>query len=95
MASSCTFRQLATLFGVSESTACDCVHALINVTVDHIMDKVICWPTDDECREISDMYEELNGFHNVIGFLDGTHIPIHKPSERGQDYYNRKDFYSI
>lgn len=27
--------------------------------------------------------------------VDGTHIPIRMPSERGIDYYNRKDFYSV
>ena len=27
--------------------------------------------------------------------LDGTHIKINKPSERGFDYFNRKDYYSV
>ena len=57
----------------------DCVHVLNNVTVDHIMDMVVCWPTDDKCREMSDIYQDRNGFPNIIGFLDGIHISIHKP----------------
>ena len=95
MASSCTYRELATIFGVAESTACDCVRAVITVTVNNLQDRIICWPTQEEKLEISNSYEAQKGFPGVIGFIDGTHIPIRKPSERGQDYYNRKDFYSI
>jgi DDE superfamily endonuclease len=31
----------------------------------------------------------------VIGAVDGTHIPIHKPAEDGNPYYNRKGTTSI
>ena len=95
MASSCTYRQLANFFGVTESTASHCVRALIDLTVGELMDRFICWPNEEECDQISRMYQALKGFPNVVGFIDGTHIPIQKPSERGNDYYNRKDFYSL
>ena len=95
MASSCTYREIATIFGVTESTANHCVRAVINLTVDHLLEKIICWPSEEEQLQVSNMYEADYGFPGVIGFIDGTHIPISRPSERGQDYYNRKDFYSI
>ena len=27
--------------------------------------------------------------------IDSTHIAIRMPAERGVDYYNRKDYYSV
>uniref|UniRef100_UPI0037E7A495 putative nuclease HARBI1 n=1 Tax=Semicossyphus pulcher TaxID=241346 RepID=UPI0037E7A495 len=44
------------------------------------------------------MKEELHriaGFPNVIGCVDGTHIPIRAPSENEGDYVNRKSIHSI
>ncbi|GES83228.1 putative nuclease HARBI1 [Rhizophagus clarus] len=32
---------------------------------------------------------------NVIGAMDGSHIPIHAPSKNGARYVNRKNFHSI
>ena len=95
MASSCTYRELANLFGVSESLASNSVRAIIAVTSDVLLDQFIKWPDAEEAREISRLFEDVHNFPGVIGFIDGTHIPIRKPGERGQDYYNRKDFYSI
>ena len=43
--------------------------------------------------EIRGKYEELNNFPGVVGMIDGSHIPIHMPADRGIDYYNWKDFY--
>ena len=32
---------------------------------------------------------------NCVGAIDGCHISIPKPVEHGEDYWNRKSFYSI
>jgi len=32
---------------------------------------------------------------NVIGVIDGTHVPIHSPSKDGSRFVNRKGFHSI
>ena len=37
----------------------------------------------------------IAGFPNVIGCVDGTHIPIIAPSVDEVDYVNRKSFHSI
>ncbi|XP_051552172.1 putative nuclease HARBI1 [Myxocyprinus asiaticus] len=37
----------------------------------------------------------VSGFPNVIGCIDGTHIPIKVPSVNEGDYVNRKSFHSI
>lgn len=41
------------------------------------------------------MYWDLKGFPGVVGMIDGTHISITKPAERGIDYFNRKDYYLV
>ena len=41
------------------------------------------------------MTENLWGFPQVVGAIDGSHIPILKPIECPSDYYNRKGFYSL
>lgn len=39
-------------------------------------------------------FAQRNGFPDIIGALDGTHIKISKPQMHAQRYFNRKHFYS-
>ena len=95
MASLDRYSSMADRFGMSESTACDAITNLLCFIKDYLMDRLITWPSIDEIREIKDMYMELKNFEGIVGMIDGTHIAIHKPKERGIDYYNRKDYYSV
>jgi hypothetical protein len=95
MASQDKYASLADRFGLSESTACCSVRELLEFMTEYLLNKIIVWPSSDECDEISQLYKELRGFDGVIGMIDGSHIPIQKPEIRGVDYYNRKDFYSV
>ncbi|XP_062610167.1 uncharacterized protein LOC134271947 [Saccostrea cucullata] len=95
MASLDKYAAIADRFGTSESTALYSIHNLITFISDYLLDAVILWPTPTEIQEIKDMYFDLKGFPGIVGFIDGTHISIKRPSDRGFDYYNRKDFYSI
>ena len=40
-------------------------------------------------------FESTRGFPQVVGAIDGTHIPITRPVCNQSDYYNRKGFHSI
>ena len=40
-------------------------------------------------------FEEKFGFPQVIGCIDGTHLPILAPSQNEDIYVNRKNFHSI
>ena len=95
MASLDKYSAIADRFGTSESTASYAIRNLITFVHDYLLDVVILWPTPQEQQEIKDMYFDLKGFPGVIGMIDGTHIAIKKPSLRGIDYFNRKDYYSI
>ena len=52
-------------------------------------------PSESRLREVIQEFEALWGFPQVAGAIDGTHIPILKPTECPSDYYNRNGFYSI
>lgn len=95
MASLDKYAAIADRFGVSESTASYAIRNLISFIHDYLLSIIISWPTPQEQQEMKDMYMDLKNFPGVVGMIDGTHISIKKPSIRGIDYYNRKDYYSI
>lgn len=95
MASLDKFSSLADRFGMAESTACRALHDMLHFIHQYLLDRVIVWPSPQEMTEIKDMYFELKNFTGVVGMIDGSHIQIHQPSERGYDYYNRNSYYSI
>lgn len=95
MASLDKYAAIADRFGVSESTASYAIRNLKSFIHDYLLSIIISWPTPQEQQEMKDMYMDLKKFPGVVGMIDGTHISIKKPSIRGIDYYNRKDYYSI
>lgn len=95
LASQDKYASIADRFNFSESTACDAVRNLLRFFSDKLLDKLIKWPTPAEQQAIAAEYNEKKKFPGVIGMIDGTHIAIKKPKERGIDYYNRKDYYSM
>jgi len=52
-------------------------------------------PTPPEARANMEKWRQHSSIPGIVGALDGTHIAISKPCEYGQDYYNRKGYYSI
>ena len=89
------YKSIGYRFGLSESTANKIVHSLVRFITQYLLDEVIKWPTNEEKQEMTQMINEVYHFPGVIGMIDGTHIEIEQPSERGYEYYNRKDYYSI
>jgi len=57
----------------------------------------ICLPTAAEAQKSIYAWERQTRIPGIVGALDGTHIAIRKPSNRGESevYWNRKSFYSI
>ena len=45
--------------------------------------------------EIKQKFHSINGFPNVIGAIDCTHIPIKAPKENEAFYVNRKHYHSV
>lgn len=95
LASQDKYASIADRFNFSESTANVAIRKLLLFIANHMLKKIIVWPSDAEQQTHADIFEEKKGFPGVIGMIDGTHIHIKKPKERGIDYYNRKDVYSV
>lgn len=95
MASKDKYASSADRFGISESTASYAIRNLMAFISGHLLHRVIVWPTQEEMQEMQDLFSEASNFPGVCGIIDATHIEIRKPSNRGIDHYNRKEFYSI
>ena len=95
LATNIEYRTIAALFGLGISTVCTIVNRTCHVIATHLYPRYVRLPNEDELKEIIREFENLWGFPQVVGAIDGTHIPILKPQESASDYYNRKGFYSI
>jgi hypothetical protein len=55
----------------------------------------IKWPSAEKLLTTASVFETKCTIPNIAGAIDGTHISIVRPREQGNDYYNRKSYYSI
>ncbi|KAK3521666.1 hypothetical protein QTP70_015599, partial [Hemibagrus guttatus] len=46
-------------------------------------------------RTTKEDFHRIAEFPNVVGCIDGTHIPIIAPSENEADFVNRRSIHSI
>ena len=86
------YTTISALFGIGISTVCTIVCNTTHAITQHLLPKYVKM---HGLREIVQEFETLWGFPQVVEAVDGTHIPILKPTECPSDYYNRKGFYSI
>ncbi|CAH1977934.1 unnamed protein product [Acanthoscelides obtectus] len=56
---------------------------------------IIKWPTQYEINRAKQYFLNKNGFPEIVGIIDGTHIKIDKPEDDPLSYTNRKGYYSI
>ena len=89
------YRSVAHLFGVGTSSVCNIVHEVCNAIVDCLLDKYIVLPRGERAMEVVRGFEEVWGFPQCFGAIDGSHIPILAPHNSATDYYNRKGYHSI
>ena len=90
-----SYRTTGLVFGVGRCTALKlkdefCL-ALLMTAKDFIK-----FPRGEvETRRAIEAFQELSCFPQVVGAIDGSHIPIIAPKNDPNDYYNRKQFHSI
>ncbi|KAH7966082.1 hypothetical protein HPB49_013624 [Dermacentor silvarum] len=92
---------IADKFDVSESTVHSAICRILGFLLS-IGAREIHWPDHDEGARNKRAFQALYrhqgrgaGLPDVIGAIDGCHIRIVRPTEREEDYYNRKKFHSI
>ncbi|XP_066596515.1 putative nuclease HARBI1 [Prorops nasuta] len=94
MATPDSYRSVCIKFGVGKATAFRAVRR-VTYALHCIAPRFIQWPNGDNCTYIMESFKKTNGFPNVIGAIDGTHIKIRAPPTDAASYMNRKGFHSL
>ncbi|XP_011858709.1 PREDICTED: putative nuclease HARBI1 [Vollenhovia emeryi] len=90
-----SFRSVADRFGLSKSNA-HVVFKEVICALKEMMPQFVKWPSAEECETNERIFRmRSRGFPDVVGAIDGCHIPIKQPPGNTNDYYNRKGFHSI
>lgn len=94
MANQNSFRELADRFCVTRS----CAHGIVIEMIGHINRLTPLFLKHWTCVEKqnnAERFHSISGLQNIIGAIDGCHIRISRPRNHGDDYMNRKGYYSI
>ncbi|KAK3107882.1 hypothetical protein FSP39_024372, partial [Pinctada imbricata] len=97
MASQETLLEISDRFNVTESSLILIRREINNAVFNSVFRRFIKWPSISDLPGLANRFKNLgdNRFTNVIGAVDGSHIPIQRPLDKANCYYNRKQFYSI
>ncbi|CAG8640592.1 7934_t:CDS:2, partial [Paraglomus occultum] len=98
LANPMSYRQLETTFGIGQGSVTNFTNRFITAVLDNLR-HIINWPRGEELQRVIEGFappELRSRIPNVIGAIDGSHIPISQPRiEYHQRYINRKGFYSV
>ena len=91
-----SMRMTANAFGIARCTVGQIIQEICMILTKNIGPELIKFPETKEevSTEISAFLQRF-GFPQVIGCIDGTHIPIKQPVENAHDYFSYKQTYSI
>jgi hypothetical protein len=91
-----SFRSIGERFGMGESTISYALRDFFDVIIEKFLVEKIRFPnTELEINKITNGFKKLGRISNVIGIIDGSHIPVKAPHLFPIDYFNRKGYYSI
>lgn len=90
MASCAEYRVVGNLFGIHKSTVKKCLYRIVNAINNLMMKDYLQMPNIYESSEIAMNFERISHILQIIGCIDGSHIPILAPSEGYRDFVNRK-----
>jgi len=82
------------MFGLSKASAVYSTHEFVEELC-NFKNQFIKFPNSRaELQRNIEGFSEITEIPNVVAAIDGSHIPIKKPPDSGEDYCNRKFFYS-
>lgn len=89
LASCAEYRIIANQFGISKSSVHKYLYAFCNA-VNIEFNDYLTMPNELEVMDITREFESICGIPNIIGAIDGTHVPILPPKDGYRDFINRK-----
>ncbi|KAE8748732.1 hypothetical protein FOCC_FOCC004535 [Frankliniella occidentalis] len=95
MASLTEYRQVGNQFGVHKSTVHNCLYAFCIAVNDELGAEHIRMPDEAEATIIANQFEAITNIPQIIGAIDGSHIPITGPETGRADFTNRKGYCSF
>lgn len=82
-----TLRDIAILFGLSESTVHCIIRRILNAIIPSLSSTLIKWPNEDAARLIAQQFATVSGFPaQVLGAIDCRENPIHPPVDNPNSY---------
>ena len=91
----CSYKITGALCGFAKQTTRLHINRIRRIMLDAVVPACICWPSDAEIEMIKADFLERGHIPNVVGAVDGTHIPILIPPDDHVDFINRKSFHSL
>ena len=89
------FTRIGKFFRVSKGNAIQCFKRVLTAILS-LRDRVICWPSTEEKRNISRRFYITYGLPNCVGIIDGTLIFLtESPEWSGEDFNTRKGGYGV
>lgn len=95
LASCCEYRTVGDVFGVHKSTVHRHFYRVIKAINSNLMKEFIKMPGEEASEAISNRFKAICGIPQIIGCIDGSHIPILAPSDGRKDFVNRKSWTSL
>ena len=91
-----SMKMTANTFGIARCTVGAVVHEICQILSENIDPKIVNFPVSkQEVAEATGHFLQTFGFPQIIGCIDGTHIPIKQPSENSHDYFSYRMCYTI
>ena len=97
LASGNAYRTVASTFGIGKSTAVEITNSFIDA-LNELYEDWITFPASvQETGEAIQRFYDVNllNIPQILGAIDGSHIPIKAPKLNRESYFNRKHFYSM
>ena len=86
----------ANLFGIGRCTVGQVVYEICTIITNKLGPQFIQFPTErEDVLKAMAQFSNRFGFPQVVGCIDGTHIPIKEPVENAHDYVCYKFFPSL
>ena len=95
IACGCSMRVVGMITGCARQTVQKHVRKVLKVLSSHVFHRQVKIPTGADADAVTADFLNRCGIPEIIGAIDGTHIPMLRPDIDNMDYMNRKGFYSM